>query len=106
MSDEGTETFQVSGEEAPPQRRQGAPVKKFLHVTIVDHNPIIDGTDEASFIDVRIPLGMVEAGLSMVPEGKLGNLDPQMIVQMVNMGAEGELIRTQEEKKSVHVRVE
>jgi len=86
MSEEGVETFQVSPQEEP-QRRQAVAEKRFLHVTVVDHNPVIEGTDEVSYVDVRIPLGM-------------------LIVQMVNMGAEGDLVRMNEEKKTIHIRVE
>jgi len=105
MRDEGLETFQVSTQEQP-ERRRAVAEKKFLHVTIVDHNPVIEGTDEVSYVDVRIPVAIVEAGLRMIPQGKLGDIDPALIVQMVNMGAEGDLIRMNEEKKTIHVRVE
>ena len=106
MSDEGQETFEVSQPDQPQRRAAGVADKRFLHVTIIDHNPGIEGTDDVSFIDVRIPLGMVEAGLRMIPQGKLGEVDPALIVQMVNMGAEGELIRINEEKKSIQIRIE
>jgi len=105
MREEGLETFQVSAQEQP-ERRRAVAEKKFLHVTIVDHNPVIEGTDEVSYVDVRIPVAIVEAGLRMIPQGKLGDIDPALIVQMVNMGAEGDLIRMNEEKKTIHVRVE
>jgi len=105
MRDEGLETFQVSAQEQP-ERRHAVGERRFLHVTIVDHNPVIEGTDEVSFIDVKIPVAMVEAGLKMIPQGKLGEIDPALIVQMVSMGAEGDLIRMNEEKKTIHVRVE
>jgi len=105
MSEEGVETFQVSPQEQP-ERRQAVAEKRFLHVTVVDHNPVIEGTDEVSYIDVKIPLGMAEAGLKMIPAGKLGEIDPALIVQMVNMGAEGDLVRVNEEKKSIHIRIE
>ncbi len=105
MSEEGMETFQVSPQERA-ERREAVSEKRFLHVTVIDHNPVIEGTDEVSYIDVRIPLTMVETGLKMIPEGKLGDIDPGLIVQMVNMGAEGEIIRMNEEKKSVYVRIE
>ena len=108
MSNEGAETFEVSPQQAKPERREKQTVadKSFLHVTIVDHNPVIEGTDEASFVDVRIPLGMVEAGLRIIPAGKLGEIDPTMIVQMVEMGAAGELLRVNEGKKSILIRIE
>jgi len=77
-----------------------------LHVTIVDHNPVIDGTDDSSYIDIRIPLGMVESGLKLIPAKKLGDIDPDMIVQMIEMGAQGELISISEEKKSISIRIE
>lgn len=106
MSNEGIETFEVSPQEQPERREPVASNNKFLHVTIVDHNPVIEGTDDSSFVDVRIPVGMVESGLKMIPGNKLGDVDPAMIVQMVEMGAEGELIRVNEEKKSISIRVE
>ena len=105
MGDEGMETFEVSpGERA--ERREPVAEKRLLHITIVDHNPVIEGTDDVSFVDVRIPLAMVEAGLKMIPRGKFGDVDPSLLVQMIDMGAEGELIRINEEKKSISVRVE
>lgn len=108
MADEELETFEVTPQESeqPTERRETVAEKKFLHVTIVDHNPVIEGTDDSSFIDVRIPLGMVEAGLRTIPDEKFGTIDPAMIVQMVEMGAEGELVQIKEERKSIHIRVE
>lgn len=108
MSEEGLEAFEVSPQEEPQASRREpmANAKKFLHVTIVDHNPVIDGTDDSSYVDVRIPIGMVESGLHMIPTQKLGDIDPDLIVQMVEMGAEGELVRVNEEKKSISIRVE
>lgn len=108
MADEGLETFEVgSGETVEEsERRQPVVSKKFLHVTIVDHNPVIEGTDDSSFVDVRIPLGMAEEGLKTIPDEKFGTIDPAMIVQMVEMGAEGELVQIKEERKSINVRVE
>ncbi|MBS3762861.1 MAG: hypothetical protein KGZ25_06105 [Planctomycetes bacterium] len=104
MSEEGIETFEVSPEETP-ERREEVANNKFLHVTIVDHNPVIEGTDEVSFVDVRIPLAKLESGLNMIPREKFGEVDPELLVQMVEMGAEGELIRIDEEKKSINIRV-
>jgi hypothetical protein len=75
-------------------------------VTIVDHNPVIEGTNDSSYIDVRIPLEMIASGLEMIPDEKLGRIDPDMIVQMVKMGATGELIRINEERKFITIRVE
>lgn len=108
MADEGLETFEVSSGETTeePERREPVASQKFLHVTIVDHNPVIDGTDDSSFIDVRIPLGMAEAGLRAIPEEKFGTVDPSLVVQMVEMGAEGELVQIKEERKSISIRVE
>lgn len=108
MADEELETFEVTPQESEeqPQRRETVAAKKFLHVTIIDHNPVVEGTDDSSYIDVRIPLGMAEAGLRTIPEDKFGTIDPAMIVQMVEMGAEGELVQIKEERKSVHIRVE
>jgi hypothetical protein len=42
----------------------------------------------------------------MIPDEKLGRIDPDMIVQMVKMGATGELIRINEERKFITIRVE
>jgi hypothetical protein len=103
MSEE--ETFEVSAEE-PAARRESVAEKRVLHITVVDHTPIVEGNDEVSYIDLKIPLGMAEAGLKMVPEGKLGQVDPDLIVQMVEMGAVGELVNINEEKKTVSIRVE
>ena len=105
MGDEDMDTFEVT-QRANPERREEAVSKRFLHVTIIDHNPVIEGTDEVSFVDVRIPVSMIDAGLKMIPAGKLGDIDPGLIVQMVEMGAEGEIVRIEEEKKSIHIRFE
>mgnify|MGYP006290180839 CR=1 FL=1 len=108
MSEEGIETFEVTPQGEAERRdtvdEEGA--EGFLHVTIVDHNPVIEGTDDVSFVDVRIPLAMVEQGLKMIPRDKFGDVDPSLLVQMVEMGAKGELIRINEEKKNITVRVE
>lgn len=108
MADEGLETFEVTPEESAeePERREQVASRNFLHVTIVDHNPVVEGTDDSSYIDVRIPLGMVEAGLRTIPDNKFGTVDPAMIVQMVEMGAQGELVQINEERKSINIRVE
>jgi hypothetical protein len=95
MSNEGIETFEV-GPKGKSERREPVVSKKVLHVTVIDHRPVV----------VRIPLGMVEAGLRMIPPGKLGDVDPALIVQMVEMGAEGEIVKLQEEKRSISIRVE
>ncbi len=105
MSDEGAETFEIAPEEKPERRKKVAE-KKFLHVTVVDHNPIVEGTDEVSYVDIRIPLALAEAGLKMIPAAKLGNIDPALIVQMVEMGATGEIVKINEEKKTISIRVE
>ena len=105
MSDEGNETFEVSPQEQP-LRRETVAEKRFLHVTIVDHNPVIEGTDDVSYIDLRIPVGMAEAGLRMVPQGKLGSVDPSLVVQMVEMGASGEIVKIEEQKKTINIRIE
>jgi len=99
------ESFEVSPTKKP-ERRVTVAEKKFLHITVIDHNPIIEGTGEVSHIDLRIPLAMAEAGLKMVPQGKLGNVDPALVVQAIEMGADGEIARIDEEKKSIHIRVE
>ncbi len=121
MSDEGFETFEVSPTEEPeatPVEKAGsdtptsersekmAESQRCLHVTIIDHNPVIEGTDDSSYVDMRIPLGMVETGLKLIPKEKLGDIDPEMIVQMIEMGAQGELVSINGDKKSVSIRVE
>jgi hypothetical protein len=114
MSDEGLETFEVSGPpESEPERRakterRGATVaeKRYLYVTIVDHTAIIEQTGEESFISLRIPVALAEAGLKTIPEGKLGRIDPQLIVDMIEEGATGELISITEEKKTISIRVD
>ena len=112
MSEEGMETFEVQpGQpteetEKSPKRRAPVADKRVLHVTVVDHTPIIEDTDEASYIDLRIPLDMAEAGLKMVPQGKLGEIDPELVVQMVAMGSTGELVKIDNDKKSISIRVE
>ena len=80
--------------------------KRYLCITVVDHNAIIEQTGEESYINLRIPIALAEAGLRMVPEGKLGRIDPAMIVEMIEEGATGELINITEEKKTVSVRIE
>lgn len=114
MSEEGLEPFEVAEPTEPepepeeiPQRR-GAEVadRKYLCVTIVDHNAVIEQTGEESYINVRIPVALAEAGLRMVPEGKLGRIEPGLIVEMIEEGATGELISIKEEKKTISIRVE
>ena len=105
MSEEEAETFEISPEETAT-RREPVADKKCLHVTIVDHTPIVEGTDDVSYIDLKIPVGMAEAGLKMVPEGKLGKIDAALIVQMIELGATGELVKIDEEKKSISIRIE
>jgi len=80
--------------------------RRYLCVTIVDHNAIIEQTGEESFISLRIPVALAEAGLKTIPEGKLGRIDPQLIVDMIEEGATGELINITEEKKSISIRVD
>ena len=105
MGEEEVETFEVSPAK-PLERRETVAEKRFLHITVIDHNPIIDGTGEVSHVDLRIPLGLAEAGLRMLPAGKLGGIDLALIVQMIDMGADGEILRIDEEKKSINIRVE
>jgi len=106
MAEEGLETFEVSSREEPEIKEALVETKKYLHVTIVDHNPVVEGTDEESYINLRIPVALAEAGLKMVPEAKWGQVDPDLIVRMVEEGVEGELISINEEKKTLCVRVE
>jgi len=114
MSDEGLETFEVSGPPEPePKRRPSAERRaggmadgRFLCVTVVDHNAVIEQTGEQSYINMRIPVALAEQALRMLPEGKLGGIDPQLIVEMIQEGASGELINLSEEKKTISIRVE
>jgi len=80
--------------------------KRYLCITIVDHNAVIEGTGEESYINLRVPVALAEAGLRMVPEGKLGKIDPELIVEMIEEGASGELINLHEEKKTLSIRIE
>ena len=110
MSEEGISNFgvpePVAEREGVFMRETSVGSKKYLHVTIIDHNPIVEGTDEESYVSLRIPVSLAEAGLQMVPAGKMGKIDPDLIVQMVENGAEGELISINEGKKSITIRVE
>jgi len=114
MGEEGLEPFEVSQSAEPepqvepkPRRRAGTVAeKRYLCVTVVDHNAVIEQTGEESYINLRIPVALAEAGLRMVPEGKLGRIDPQLIVDMVEEGATGELVNIAEEKKSITIRIE
>jgi hypothetical protein len=114
MVNEGLETFEVPGEpegeegkQAKRERRAESVVeKRYLCITIVDHNAVIEGTGEESYINIRIPVALAEAGLRMLPEGKLGRIEPQLIVEMIEGGATGELVNITEEKKTIHIRVE
>ena len=105
-SEEGVETFEVSQPREEPQMEQAGQRKKHLHITIVDHRPVIEETDEESYINLRIPANLAEAGLRMVPDAKWGQIDPDLIVQMVEEGCEGEIININEEKKTISVRVD
>ncbi len=80
--------------------------RRYLCVTIVDHNATIEQNGEESFINLRIPVALAEAGLKTIPEGKLGRIEPQLIVDMIEEGATGELINITEEKKTITVRVD
>ncbi len=114
MGEEGLEPFEVAEPaEAEPQRaqraeRRGAAVadKRYLCVTIVDHKAVIEETGEESYINLRIPVALAQAGLKMVPEGKLGRIEPDLIVEMIEEGATGELVSINEEKKTITIRVE
>jgi hypothetical protein len=114
MSDEGLETFEVSGTPQPEperpsrsERRAGTVAeRRYLCITIVDHNAVIESTGEQSYLNLRVPVALAEAGLRMVPEGKLGRIDPAMIVEMIEEGATGELINVHEEKKTISIRIE
>lgn len=110
--EENVDTFEVSerSEETreEPQMAESSDVneKKHLHITIVDHRPAVEGTDEESYINLRIPCRLAESGLRMVPDEKWGQVDPDLIVEMVDEGVEGEIINITEEKKTISVRVD
>jgi len=118
MSDDGLEPFEISSlptaaaeplpEPEPAPVRKGSTVadKRYLCVTVVDHAAVIEGTGEESYINVRIPVALAEAGLRMVPEGKLGRIDPNLIVEMIEEGATGTLVNINEKTKTVSIRVE
>jgi hypothetical protein len=114
MGDESLEPFEVSNTPAPePEppstsetRSRNVAERKYLCVTIVDHNAVLEDADDESFINLRIPATLADSGLRMVPEGKLGRVDPQLIVEMVEDGATGELINITERNKSIMIRVE
>ena len=114
MSDEGLDVFEVSEapepepEGAARQKRRDATVaeKRYLRVTIVDHNAVIEQTGDESYVNLRIPVALAESGLKMVPEGKLGSIDPALIVEMIEEGATGELISLTDDKKQISIRVE
>ncbi len=80
--------------------------RRYLCITIIDHNAVIEGTGEESYINLRIPVALAEAGLKLLPEGKLGRIEPAMLVEMIEEGATGELISVHEEKKTISVRIE
>lgn len=114
MGDEGLKPFAVSNvpepqPETPPARERRAETvadKRYLCVTIVDHNAVIEGTGEESYVNLRIPVALAQSGLKMVPEGKLGRIDPDLIVEMIEEGATGTIVDITEEKKTISVRVE
>ena len=112
MSDEGLESFEMSDMPEPeipplPERRASTVAdRRYLCITVVDHQAILDDTGDESYINLRIPVALADAGLKMVPSGKLGNLDPELIVEMIEEGATGELINITERNKTVSVRVE
>jgi hypothetical protein len=119
MADENDtmETFEISEapSESPTESREEPQMmqsptqqqrSKCLHVTIVDHNPILEGSDEESYINLRIPLDLADDGLKMIPDHKWGQINPSLIVRMVESGIDGEIVNITEEKKTVTVRVE
>ena len=111
-SDESVDTFEVSEtseetrEEQPMAESSESREQKHLHITIVDHRPAVEGTDEQSYVNLRIPCRLAESGLAMVPDEKWGEVDPDLIVEMVEEGVEGEIININEEMKTINVRVD
>jgi hypothetical protein len=114
MGDESIEPFAVSNIPEPQPESPTTPVrraetvadKRYLCVTIVDHNAVIEGTGEESYVNLRIPVALAQSGLKMVPEGKLGKIEPDLIVEMIEEGATGTLVSITEEKKTISIRVE
>ena len=118
MSDDVLEPFEISSlpeavaeplpepEPAPVMKGSTVADKRYLCVTVVDHAAVIEGNGEESYINVRIPVALAAAGLRMVPDGKLGRIDPELIVEMIEEGATGTLVNINEEKKSISIRVE
>ncbi|MCD6415203.1 MAG: hypothetical protein J7M08_00715 [Planctomycetes bacterium] len=114
MNDEEFDTFEVSEPSVlepekpsiPETKGETVAERKYLCITIVDHNPIIDGTGEQSYVNIRVPVALAEAGLAMIPKGKLVGIEPEVIVEMIEEGANGELINIKEEKKSISIRIE
>jgi hypothetical protein len=118
MTDDGLEPFEISSrppadveplaepEPAPVMKGSTVADKRYLCVTVVDHAAVIESTGEESYINVRIPVNLAAAGLKMVPDGKLGRIDPELIVEMIEEGATGTLVNINEEKKSISIRVE
>ncbi len=106
MGDEGVGSFDVMSTREEEAVKETGAAKKYLHVTIIDHNPVVEGTDEESYVNLRIPLSLAESGLKMVPQSKWGSIDPALIVEMIEEGADGELISIAEEKKAISIRVE
>jgi len=114
MGEEGLEPFEVSDVPQPPQeaparqerRVETVAEKKYLRITVVDHNAVIEGTGEESYVNLRIPVAMAEAGLKMLGDGKLGKVNPDLIVEMIEDGATGELVSIAEERKIISIRVE
>jgi len=80
--------------------------KRYLHITVVDHNAVIEDTGEESYINLCIPVALAEAGLKVIPEGKLGKIDPALIVEMIEEGATGELVNIRDKTKMISIRVE
>ena len=91
---------------APERRRETVADKRYLCVTVVDHNAVINGTGEESYVNIRIPVSLAASALKLVPEGKLGRIDPDLIVEMVEEGATGTLVSITEEKKTISIRIE
>ena len=80
--------------------------KRYLCITVVDHNAAMEDTGEESYINIRVPVALAEAGLKMMSPGKLGSIEPEMIVEMIEEGATGELVNINHKKGSISIRIE
>lgn len=99
---EPDETF----EEPQGEEEVAVQPARCLHITIVDHNAVLEGTGQQSLINLKIPLELAEEGIQVVPEAKWGIIDPHLLVRMAEQGMTGELANVREKGKYIRVVVE